>query len=376
MKNSISPVIFILALVAVAVGTWVYFSQGSGQAGVPELGGGAALVSLEPVRMEIVADRVEAVGTLVANESVIITSKVSDTISALHFEDGDLVQAGDVLVELTNQEQSALLAEAQANLWDTKLQLDRLEILGSNVASASQIDEARARYEANQGRLDATISRLEDRLIRAPFSGMLGFREVSPGALVSPNTRITTLDDIDTLKLDFSIPETAFGGVRPGNRVEANSAAYRGLSFIAEVSSVGSRVDPVTRTVQVRAILSNKDRQLRPGMLMTLSLIASETESIVIPEASLLQKGNRSLVYVANAEMVVSERDVVIERRLRGEVIIAEGLRPGEMLVVDGIMSMRNGAEVRVAGAPPSGPGSGAPRAPGPGTQRPAAGGN
>ena len=196
---------------------------------------------------------------------------------------------------------------------------------------------------------------------------MLGFREVSPGTLVSPNTRITTLDDIDTLKLDFSIPETAFGGVRSGDIVEANSAAYRGLSFIGEVSSVGSRIDPVTRTAQVRAILPNENRQLRPGMFMTLSLIADERESLVIPEAALLQKGDRSMVYVADAEMKVTERDVVIERRLRGEVIIAAGLQPGEMIVVDGIMSMRNGAQVRVAGATPSGL---------PGAQGPMAGGN
>jgi membrane fusion protein (multidrug efflux system) len=367
MKNNLSSGIFILILIAVAAGTWLYFSQDSDSAGGPGFGGGAALVSLEPVRFELVADRVEAVGTLVANESMIITSKVSDTISALHFEDGDLVETGDILVELTNQEQSALLAEAQANLKDTTLQLERLETLGSNVASASQIDEARARNDANQAKLDATISRLEDRLIRAPFSGMLGFREVSPGTLVSPNTRITTLDDIDTLKLDFSIPETAFGGVRSGDIVEANSAAYRGLSFIGEVSSVGSRIDPVTRTAQVRAILPNENRQLRPGMFMTLSLIADERESLVIPEAALLQKGDRSMVYVADAEMKVTERDVVIERRLRGEVIIAAGLQPGEMIVVDGIMSMRNGAQVRVAGATPSGL---------PGAQGPMAGGN
>ena len=355
MKSNFFVGIFLMSLVAITLGTWAYFAREDEQAAGNGFGGFATLVSLEPVRLELVADRVEAVGTLVANESVTITSKVSDTISALHFEDGDLVEAGAILVELTNQEQSALLAEAQANLQDTKLQLDRLETLGANVASASQIDEARARYDANQAKLDATISRLEDRLIRAPFAGMLGFREVSPGTLVSPNTRITTLDDIDTLKLDFSIPETAFGAVRPGDMVEANSAAYRGLSFTGEVSSVGSRIDPVTRTAQVRAILPNEDRRLRPGMFLTLSLIADERELLVIPEASLLQKGDRSMVYVANSEMKVAERDVTVERRLRGEVIISDGLQPGEMLVVDGIMSMRDGAQVRVAGAPPAG---------------------
>ena len=355
MKSNLFVSLFILALVFIALGTWVYFEKDSSQSGGPGFGGGAALISLEPARLEIVADRVESVGTLIANEQVTIFSKVSDIVTAIHFEDGDYVEANHILIELLNQEQSALLAEAQANLIDTKLQLERLETLGSRVASASQIDEARARYDANQAKLNATISRMEDRLIRAPFSGVLGFRNVSLGTLVNGNTPITTLDDISVLELDFSIPETAFGAVGVGDRVDALSAAYRNLSFEAIVSSIGSRIDPVTRTAQIRAKISNEDRKLRPGMFMTLSLVTDERESIVIPEAALLQKGDRSMVYVANEEMRVAERDVVIDHRLRGEVVIAEGLEPGEMLVVDGIMGVRDGSQVRLAGATPAG---------------------
>ena len=358
MKTNLFIGTFILGLIAIAAGTWVYFNQGSSQAGGPGFGGGAALVSIEPVRLELVAENVESVGTLIANESVTITSKVSDIVTAVHFEDGDIVEAGYILVELLNQEQSAQLAEAQANLIDTNLQLERLETLGSNVASASQIDEARARADANQAKLDAIVSRMEDRLIRAPFGGMLGFRDVSIGTLVNPNTVITTLDDISVLELDFSIPETAFGNVEIGDRVDAHSAAYPSMSFEGQVSSIGSRIDPITRTAQIRAKLANEDQRLRPGMFMTLTLVADERESLVIPEASLLQRGDRSMVYVVGEDMKVSERDVVIDRRLRGEVVISEGLQPGERLVVDGIMSMRNGAQVRTgppAGAAPGG---------------------
>ena len=120
-----------------------------------------------------------------------------------------------------------------------------------------------------------------------------------------------------------------------GDKVEAKSAAYPGVDFEGQVSSINSRIDPITRTAQIRARIPNDEQKLRPGMFMTLALVTAERESIVIPEAALLQRGDRSLVYVANDEMKVAERDVVIDRRLRGVVVISDGLEPDEMLVVD-----------------------------------------
>jgi len=315
-----------------------------------------------------VQTRIEAVGTLVSNESMTVTSKVSDIISRIHFEDGQLVQQGDVLVELTNQEQAAQLAEARANLTDSLNQLRRLETLGANVASASLIDEARNRAEANQARLDATLARLDDRLIRAPFSGMLGFREVSPGSLVSPGVRITTLDDISSLKLDFTVPETALSAVKVGDRVTARSAAFPGELFEGDVTSVGSRIDPVTRSVSVRAILENPGLRLRPGMLMTLILIADEREALVIPEAALVQRGTSAMVFVVGNDMRAREREIELERRIPGRVVVASGIAPGERIVVDGIMGVRNNGLVRLipeSGAVPRSDGLGSSHQPG-----------
>lgn len=345
MKNS-KAIIFTLALAAAAGGLWWYSnSQSAPQSG--GWGGGQALVSLETVSYQTVRDQVEAVGTLLANESVDITSKVSDIVTRIHFEDGDLVEEGDILVELLNQEQSAQLAEARANLTDAQLQLDRLERLGSNVASASLIDEARARYDASQARLNAIVARMEDRLIRAPFAGMLGFREISPGSLVNASTLITTLDDIETLDLEFNVPETAFGSLQRGDAIVAHSAAYPGQTFNGAVTSVSPRIDPVTRSVAVRAAIPNPNLQLRPGMLMTLSLITAEREALVISEQAVLQKNGRSLVYVANDEMKVFERDIVIDQRRRGLVEVGAGLEPGERIVVDGIMGVLNGSSIK-----------------------------
>lgn len=351
MKNLVA-VVFTAVLVVAAGGIWFWVNASSNpQSGGPGMGGGAApLVSLTTVAYQPVQNRIEAVGTLVSNESVTITSKVADIVSRVHFSDGDLVEAGAILVELTNQEQSALLAEATANLNDTRMQLNRLETLGANVASASQIDEARSRYAANQARLDAIIARMDDRLIRAPFAGSLGFREVSPGTLASPGVRITTLDDISSLKLDFTVPETVLSVLRVGDNLAARSAAYPDELFEGVVASIGSRIDPTTRSVQVRAVLENPGLRLRPGMLMTLVLVADEREAMVVPEAAVVQRGELSFVYVADSELRVREQEIRLERRVQGGVIVSSGLLPGDRIVVDGIMSVRNGALVRVIG--------------------------
>ena len=150
--------------------------------------------SLKPARVRSIADIVEAIGTTQANESVTITAKVTDSIRHVRFDDGDFVQEGDVLVELTNEEQTALLQEEEAGRQDAQNQYDRLkDLLEQRSIPVSDVDEARARLAAAEARYQATVARLDDRLIRAPFTGLLGFREVSAGTLITPGTPITTL---------------------------------------------------------------------------------------------------------------------------------------------------------------------------------------
>jgi membrane fusion protein (multidrug efflux system) len=180
------------------------------------------------VRRDSIFDVVEALGTAQANESVTLTAKVTDTVRRVNFEDGDYVDAGAVLIELTNQEEEALLAEARANLDDAESQLRRLEDLsGRGLTSASELDVARSRAGASRARLNSIVARLRDRLIQAPFSGLLGFRQVSPGTMLSPNTAITSIDDISIIKLDFTVPETFIGSMAPGARIVAKSVSFR-----------------------------------------------------------------------------------------------------------------------------------------------------
>jgi membrane fusion protein, multidrug efflux system len=362
----------LIVLAVAALGGGAYYltkndaATGSpaGQAGAPGGFGGAPgpggfggqqapLVTLGEVRREQLYDTVEAIGTAQANESVTLTAKVTDTVRSVDFEDGDFVDEGAVLVQLTNSEEQALLAEAQANLDDANSQLRRLEDLaGRGLTSESELDVARSRAAASEARLNTIVARLRDRLIQAPFSGLLGFRQVSPGTLLAPNTPITTIDDISLIKLDFTVPETFFGAMQPGATVLARSVSYPDREFEGIVRTVGSRVDPITRAIQVRAHVQNEDRALRPGMLLTVRVVMAERSALVVPENAVYQIQDRAYVFLVDADMVAHEHEIVLGDRRFGLVEVRGGLDEGDRIVVEGIVKLRDGIRVRADSGP------------------------
>ncbi len=346
----------LVAAVVVAVGWWLLKEPpGEGDADDPggpaRRGGGQPVpVTVEAVRPASMSETIEAIGTTRANESVTITAKVTDMISAINFSDGDQVERGALLVELTNAEQTAQLGEAKADLEEARTQLARLEDLaGKGTVSKADLDEARARFSVSSARLEAIVARLEDRVIRAPFSGVLGFRQVSPGTLVSPGTAITTLDDVSSLKLDFSVPEVYLGSVENGAAVRAYSASYRDSAFTGTVTGIDSRIDPVTRSVTVRAVLANDDGRLRPGMLMTVQLVTAQREALAVPESAVIVSETGAHVYVIDADATASRRPVETGLRTGGLVEITDGVAGGERVAVLGLIKLRDGASVRIA---------------------------
>ena len=254
-----------------------------------------------------------------------------------------------MLVQLTNREEEALLAEARANLDDAESQLSRIENLSDRqLVSESELDVAQSRADASRARLETVLARLSDRLIRAPFAGVLGFREVSPGTLLQPNTPITTLDDISTIKLDFTVPEKFLGAMTPGAKVLAQAASYPDRDFEGVVRTVGSRVDPVTRAIQVRAHIPNGDGALRPGMLLTVRVVMAERRSLVVPENAVYQIQDRHYVYVVDPELVARERQIETGERRFGLVEVTGGLAEGDRVVSEGIVKLRDGVRVRL----------------------------
>ena len=297
------------------------------------------------------ADRVESLGTLRANESVQLTASVTEIVSAIHFDDGDRVEAGKVLVEMTNAEEHALLEEAEATVAEALNQYQRVASLEAQGTEAkSLLDQRRREWETAKARLAAVESRLQDRLIRAPFGGVVGLRNISPGALVTPGDLITTLDNDSVMKLDFSVPSTYLAALKPGLEVVATTRAFGKREFRGEVSSVASRVDPVTRAVIVRALLPNPERILKPGMLMRVELLKNPRLTLVIPEEALVPQGRKQFVLLVDetAGNKVTKKEVRIGARRPGEVEVLEGLDPGEKVITHGAENVRTGQPVTI----------------------------
>jgi membrane fusion protein, multidrug efflux system len=341
--------------VAVLCAAWaIYATQHrspAGAGGPPGMGGGRssapASVTLVTVRSERVSQKLEALGNARANESVDISTKLSNIVTAVKFRDGERVKRGQVLVQLDNAQARADVAEAQAALTESESQYNRSrELLNTQALSKSSFDQLVATLAANRARLGAAQARFEDTVIRAPFSGRVGLRRVSVGTLISPGDVITTLDDTSVIKLDFSVPENFLASLREGLSIRASAPAFPVRSFAGSVASIDSRVDMNTRSVTVRALLANDDGALRPGMFLNVTLANDEREALVIPEEALSPEAERQYVYVVT-DGKVSRREVRIGGRRPGRVEILAGLTAGERVVVEGTQKVRDGATVR-----------------------------
>jgi membrane fusion protein (multidrug efflux system) len=308
-------------------------------------------VIVTTAELEEISDRVEALGTLKANESIEVTATVTEKITAIHFDDGKRVEKNETLIEMTNDEEHAQLNEARATLSEARKQFNRYKELTVNkAASKSVLDLRRRDMETASARLNAIESRMSDRLIKAPFAGVVGLRNISVGALVEPGDVITTLHDDGMMKLDFSVPSTFLATLKAGLPITARARAYGEKEFKGTVKSVESTVNPITRSVLVRAILPNEEGLLIPGILMSVELFKNPRQAITVPEEALVIEGKKHFVYVATAENTADKRSVNIGTRFLGSVEILKGIEPGDKIITRGMMNIRPGQTIHIAG--------------------------
>lgn len=312
----------------------------------------AIKVFAHEVKEQSFVNTLQALGTLKANEATEISASVTEVVSAIHFDDGKRVKAGDILVVLANSEETALLEKARHTLEEAEQQYERVNaLIEKKIATRAELDARKLAYDSARAELEATRSRLRDLLIIAPFDGVVGLRNISLGALVRPGDLITTLDDDSVMKLDMSVPSSYLPYLQQGMKIKAKAPALVNQDFEGQIASISSRVDPVTRSVQVRALIPNEHQVLRPGLLMIVELQEPPRTAVVVPEKALIKSAGETWVYVVSEKdgnKISEKRLVQPGERQPGVVEITRGLSKGEWVVSQGHLKLKDGAPVTV----------------------------
>lgn len=308
----------------------------------------AAPVTVVEVESRSFRDRIPALGTLQAWESVDITAPVAQRITGLNFEDGQIVEKGQILATLRQESEQASMRELSARLADARREVQRLaDLARKNQVAQTDLDSATTEVEVLEHQISELEARIADLTIVAPFSGVLGLREVSEGALVSFGQRLTTLDDVSRMRLQFTVPARYLGVLEPGMSIIAKSAAFK-EDFVGTLSAVGSRVDPVARAITARAVVPNEEGLLRAGLLMEIEVTGDSNTVLMVPEESIQSRAARHFVWKVDGEQALRS-EVKIGARIPGWVVILDGVSEGERIVQDGVIRLSgNAMPVRV----------------------------
>jgi membrane fusion protein (multidrug efflux system) len=296
--------------------------------------------------------RIEALGTLMANERVDLTLNVADRVTAIYFDDGERVLAGKTLLSLAQREQVALVESAEATAEEARRQYDRtLQLSKQDAIAQTSLDAARRNLDSANAQLRAVQVRQKDRVLVAPFDGVLGFRNVSVGSYVRPGDVVATLVDDSQMKMDFTVPSTFLRALTEGTTVQASTDDLPGMAFSGTIASVDNTIDPVTRSVRVRAILPNPDRLLKAGMFMRVAVLADSRMALSIPEGAIQPVGpdNFVLLLETSGDQTIAVRHKIeIGLRQGGNVEVIAGLGLGDRIVTEGAIRVRDGAPVIV----------------------------
>jgi membrane fusion protein (multidrug efflux system) len=344
-ETFMNRIVYTLLIFAVVSFSSASFAQRSGPKGPTG-------VIISPVVKGDFSDQVEALGTTKANESVVITADRSEKIATIHFEDGQEVKQGDLLVTLDKTQEEAELRASQALTAQTQTSYNRARGLSGNSAlPKATLQERLAELKQAQAATEAIKARLESYEITAPFDGVLGLREMSVGTLVQPGDMITTIHDLSQIKVDFDVPSVFLKTLKPGLPIRGTVEAFGAREFEGAVRTVNTQIDPVTRTVKVRATMPNVDGVLKPGLLMSINLFKNPRQALLIPEEALIKRSDKNFVYVVTQDgetLIAKQTEIKLGARKPGTIEVLSGLNKDDKIVVHGTVKLRDGAEVSI----------------------------
>lgn len=294
------------------------------------------------------------VGTLRADEQVVIRPEITGRLVRIHFEEGQRIAAGAPLFSLDASAAQAALAEAQANLENARRANARADDLGGRqLISKSDVDAARAELGVAEARLASARAQASKTTLSAPFTGIVGLREVSIGEVVAPGQALVNVVRMDPMEVDFSLPETALSQVAVGQEVTLGIDAFPDETFTGRVSAIEPMIDTASRSAKLRAQVDNAGYRLRPGLFARITLgtgSAGGETAVMIPEQALMQEGDVRYVYVVTDGKAV-RTPVQTGQRQPGRIAIVDGLEAGAQVVSAGQMKLFDGAPVAVVPA-------------------------
>ena len=323
---------------------------GGPSGGMPPMTVETAKVELQPLSAGF-----EAVGSLRADESVVVRPEVAGRIVKIHFAEGSHVAAGQILFELDDSQARASVNEAAANLQNSQRVVDRArELVAQKLISQSDADKAVAQLGVDQARVASARAALAKMTLSAPFAGQIGLRSVSIGEFVNVGQDLVTLVQLDPIEADFSVPETLLSQLSKGQKFTLEVDAQPGKSFDGQVLAIDPVVDANSRSIRLRAQVPNPDSKLMPGQFARLQLAAAgdSGEALLVPEQALMQDGETRFVYTVVAGKA-KKMTVKTGRRVPGQVEIVEGLKAGDVVITAGQAKpmMHEGAAVVTAPA-------------------------
>ncbi|SMH43746.1 efflux RND transporter periplasmic adaptor subunit [Azospirillum agricola] len=327
------------------------------KSGGPAPGGAPPMpVEAVPVRIGSVARTVTAVGSLLSNESVVIRPEIAGRVSEIAFQEGQKVTKGTVLVRLDDSIARATLAQAQASIAFSRAELSRADqLVRQNTGPLRNREQAAAKLQADEAAVQLARAHLDKQVLTAPFDGVLGLRKVSVGDYMQAGRDIVNIEAIDTLKLDFRVPEMFLSAVKVGQTLKVSVDAFAGRGFDGQVYAIDPLVDVNGRAVVVRARIANPDGSLRPGLFARVALTLTVVpDAVLIPEQAVVAFGKEQFVFKVAEGKAVQTRVGLGERR-NAEVEITQGLKPGDVVVTAGQIKIRDGAPVVVVNAKPAG---------------------
>lgn len=350
MSRRTVAALLVLVLAIIAAVAWWQWRSAPQESPFASFAAQPPRVTTAEVRMLPFDVTTRAVGTVEAAEQVTVTSRVTGIVSRILFEEGQRVTQGEPLVELEAGQEQAALEAARVEENEAARQARRLRTLRrQQLVAQSEVDEANARWEAASAQRAQAEAALAERRIVAPFSGVLGLRQVSPGALVEPGTAITTLATLERLRVAFRVSSDLLPQLRRGLAVQVRASGFD-TPFTGTITEIDNQVDPSDRSIAVEAELSGTPT-LRPGLFVSVDVVLSSRRSPAVPETAVLYQGQSAYVFVIDGE-TARRRDVQLGERRPGMAEIREGLAPGERVIASGVQKVEDGRPVQVAPGP------------------------